>query len=235
MERLIRGLVNFKEGIAPALRPLLKALEHGQNPELLLFTCSDSRVVPHLITSEEPGDVFVVRSVGNIVAPAGPDGKSVGDVSEASAIEYALEVLGIRDIAVCGHSNCGAMGAVVKGRQSFGEVAPNLVDWLAHAEPARAWLSRPELTCDDTLPEADRLSQANVLQQLDHVASYAPVKRRLGEVRLHGLWFDIAHAMVHLYEADRRRFVPLDEAEVIRLLTPGTGSAPPGGRAARPA
>lgn len=223
MERLFRGLVNFKEGIAPALKPLLKALEHGQAPELLLFTCSDSRVVPHLITSEEPGEVFVVRSVGNIVAPAGADGKSVGDVSEASAIEYALEVLGIRDIAVCGHSNCGAIGAVIKGRETFSATAPNLVDWLAHAEPARQWLDSPELCCDDALPHADRLSQANVLQQLTHVASFPSVKQRFGEVRLHGLWFDIPHAMVQLYEADKRRFVPLDEAEVIRLLTPGTG------------
>jgi len=224
MERLFRGLVNFKEGIAPALKPLLKTLEHGQDPELLLFTCSDSRVVPHLITSEEPGEVFVVRSVGNIVAPAGADGKSVGDVSEASAIEYALEVLDIRDIAVCGHSNCGAMGAVLKGRHSYTDAAPNLVDWLAHAEPSRTWLTRPELTCDAALPEADRLSQANVLQQLTHVASFPSVKRRFGEVRLHGLWFDIPHAMVHLYEPDKRRFVPLDEAEVLRLLTPSAGT-----------
>jgi carbonic anhydrase len=219
MERLVRGLINFKDGVAPTLRPLLRELAHGQAPELLLFTCSDSRVVPHLITSEEPGEVFVVRSVGNIVAPAGADGRSVGDVSEASAIEYALEVLGIRDIAVCGHSNCGAMGAVLKGRHAYASAAPNLVDWLAHAEPARAWLSRPELTFDAALPEAERLSQANVLQQLEHVASFAPVQRRRAEVRLHGLWFDIAHALVHLYEPARRRFVALDEAELRRLLT----------------
>ncbi|PZR04274.1 MAG: carbonic anhydrase [Archangium gephyra] len=219
MERLFAGLINFKEELRPSLKPLFEKLAHGQTPELLLFTCCDSRVVPHLITSGEPGEVFVVRSIGNLVAPADARGQSVGDVSEASAIEYALEVLGIRDIAVCGHSNCGAMAAVQKGRRSFADVAPNLARWLEHGEPA---LQRVRtMHFDEGLGEVDQLSQANVLVQLDHVATYEPVRKRLrqGEVRLHGLWFDIGHAMVHLHEADKGAFVPLDEAELTRLLT----------------
>ena len=216
MQKLLAGLVDFKKDIRPALRPLMAQLAHGQEPELLLITCSDSRVVPHLITSEEPGEVFVVRSVGNLVAPAGAGGHSVGDVSEASAIEYALEVLGIRDIAVCGHSNCGAMGALLKGRESFAAQAPNLVSWLAHGEPSKARARAMRFPAG--LGEVDQLSQANVLQQLDHVASFEPVRKRRGEVRLHGLWFDIGHAMVHLYEVDQARFVALDEKEIARLL-----------------
>lgn len=137
VHRLFSGLINFKQELRPALKPLMKDLAHGQNPELLLITCSDSRVVPHLITSEEPGDVFVVRSVGNLIAPADVTGHSVGDVSEASAIEYALEVLGIRDLAVCGHSNCGAMATIHKGRRKLADVAPNLVTWLEHGEPSK--------------------------------------------------------------------------------------------------
>lgn len=223
MKKLLSGLVDYKKDIRPSLRPLLEGLAHGQEPELLLITCSDSRVVPHLITSEEPGEVFVVRSVGNLIAPADATGHSIGDVSEASAIEYALEVLGIRDIAVCGHSNCGAMGALIKGRSSFSEKAPNLVSWLAHGEPSKE--RARVMTFPPQLGEVDRLSQANVLQQLDHVATFEPVRRRLrqGEVRLHGLWFDIGLAMVHLYEADQARFVALDEKEIIRLLTPPGG------------
>ncbi|MFZ5442406.1 MAG: carbonic anhydrase [Myxococcota bacterium] len=218
VHRLFSGLINFKQEIRPQLKPLMSKLAHGQEPELLLITCSDSRVVPHLITSEEPGDVFVVRSVGNLIAPAGGDGHSIGDVSEASAIEYALEVLGIRDIAVCGHSNCGAMAALVKGRASFQAKAPNLVSWLAHGEASKDRMK--QLRFDAALNEVDRLSQANVLQQLDHVASFEPVRVRLrqGEVRLHGLWFDIEHAMVHLYEAEAGRFVALTETEIQRLL-----------------
>jgi len=218
IHRLFSGLINFKKDIRPGLKPLLKELANGQNPELLLITCSDSRVVPHLITSEEPGDVFVVRTVGNLIAPADDTGRSVGDVSEASAIEYALEVLGIRDIAVCGHSNCGAMGALIKGRETFQALAPNLVSWLSHGEPSRTRMK--EMTFEAGVPEVDRLSQANVLQQLAHVASFEPVRKRLrqGEVRLHGLWFDIKHAMVHLYEKEASRFVALTEGEIQRLL-----------------
>jgi carbonic anhydrase len=218
VQNLLRGLINFKTELAPTLRPLFQNLSHVQNPELLLIACSDSRVVPHLLTSEEPGDVFVVRSVGNIIAPAGKGGFSVGDVSEASAIEYGLEVLGIRDVAVCGHSNCGAMKAVLDGRQGLSAVAPNLVSWLEHGEAARARLTVSDFI-DPALPEVDRLSQANVLQQLDHVASYTPVAKRRSEVRLHGLWFDIGTAMVSLFEPSKGRFVRLDEAEITRLLT----------------
>jgi carbonic anhydrase len=217
MNRLFRGLVGSRDAMSPRLKALFKDLAHGQNPELLMFACSDSRMVPALVAGAEPGDLFVVRSVGNIVAPADPSGRSIGDVSEASAIEYAVEVLGIRDIAVCGHSNCGAMAAMVKGRESYREKAPNLVEWLAHAEPHPGH-AHSELVFDDALAEADRLSQSNVLLQLEHVSTFRPVKSRAGEVRLHALWFDIGHARMHLYEADQRRFVPLDEAEVIRLL-----------------
>lgn len=219
MHHLLKGLIDFKTELAPSMRPLFKDLGQGQTPELLLITCSDSRVVPHLITSAEPGDVFVVRTVGNLVAPAGKSGVSVGDVSEASALEYGIEVLGIRDIAVCGHSNCGAMKAVLDGRQKLSALAPNLVAWLEHGEAARARLAISDFI-DPSLPEVDRLSQANVLQQLDHVAGYAPIAKRRGEVKLHALWFDIARTMVSLFEAERGRFVALDEAEIARLLVP---------------
>ena len=220
MERLIRGLIDFKTQMAPQMRPLFKRLaQEGQAPELLLFACSDSRVVPHLLTSAEPGDVFVVRTVGNLVAPADSTGLSVGDVSEASAIEYAVEVLGIRDIAVCGHSHCGAMNAVWQGRRKLEAGAPNLARWLEHAEPSKQRLEGADFISRG-LPDEDRLSQANVLQQLEHVASYAPVKKRLstGAVRLHALWFDIEHTLVSLYEKERGGYVALDEAEIQRLL-----------------
>jgi len=219
MRHLFQGLAGSREAMSPRLRALFKDLANEQRPELLVFACSDSRMLPALTGGDQPGSVFVVRSVGNIVAPADESGKSIGDVSEASAIEYAIEVLGIRDIAVCGHSNCGAMAAVLKGREAYRQTAPNLFEWLAHAD-AHEGHARVDLDFPAGLSEADRLSQANVLRQLEHVASFLPVKSRRGEVNLHALWFDIGHAMLQLYEADQRRFVPLDEAEVVRLLTP---------------
>lgn len=220
MRRLIRSLVDFHANVAPPLKSLFAERAGSQNPEVLLITCSDSRVVSHLFSSAEPGEVFVVRTVGNLVGPADETGKGVGDVSEASAIEYALEVLGIRDIAVCGHSNCGAMRAVKDGRQKYKDVAPNLTDWLVHAE---ASLARKDVVPLGTSPE-DALAMRNVLQQLDHIATYTSVRSRRAEVRLHGLFFDIASARVLLFEADKGTFVPLDEAEVVRLLD-STGRA----------
>ncbi|MEW5742396.1 MAG: carbonic anhydrase [Myxococcota bacterium] len=222
MLHLFHGLLSATEGMDPRLKAHFQSLAHQQNPELLLIACSDSRF--EQVLGARPGQVFVVRSVGNIIAPADETGHSVGDVSEASAIEYGLEVLGIRDIAVCGHSNCGAMGAVLKGRHTLKATAPNLVTWLAHAEPSLQRLARTRLNFPPELSEADRLSQENVLLQLEHVATFHPVKRRAGEVKLHALWFDIGRAMMHLYEADKGRFVPLDEAEVLRLLTPAVGT-----------
>ncbi len=220
MRRLLRSLVDFHSTLAPPLKTLFAEKAGSQNPEVLLFTCSDSRVVPHLFSSAEPGEVFVVRTVGNLVGPADEAGKGVGDVSEASAIEYALEVLGIRDIAVCGHSNCGAMRAVKDGRQKYKAVAPNLTDWLVHAE---ASLLRNDAVPPGTSPE-DALAMRNVLQQLQHIATYRSVQQRKAEVRLHGLFFDIGTARVLLFESDKGTFVPLDEAEVSRLLD-STGRA----------
>lgn len=219
MERLIKGLIDFKRTEAAGLRPHFRTLAVAQAPEVLMFACSDSRVVPHLLTSARPGELFLVRSVGNIVAPADASGRSLGDVSEAAAVEYALEVLGIRDVAVCGHSNCGAMKALLKGRHQLDALAPNLVEWLAHAEAARGRMATADCI-DRALPEDDQLSQANVLLQLDHVATYPAVAKRLaaGRLRLHALWFDIANTMVSLYEKERGRFVALDEREIVRLL-----------------
>jgi carbonic anhydrase len=221
MHRLFRGLLEAAENMDPRLKAHFKSLERGQKPELLLIACSDSRL--EQVLGARPGQVFTVRCVGNIVAPADETGHSVGDVSEASAIEYGVEVLGIRDIAVCGHSNCGAMAAVLNGRASLASTTPNLVTWLAHAEPAKERLADTSLSFPESLPEVDRLAQENVLLQLEHVASFPPVKRRGAEVKLHALWFDIGRATMHLFEKDKGRFVPLDEAEVLRLLTPTSG------------
>jgi carbonic anhydrase len=215
MQRLLRALVDFKAApLDPKLQALFGTLADGQKPEVLLVTCADSRVVPHLFAGAEPGHLFVVRTVGNLVAPADEHGLAKGDVSEASAIEYALEVLGIRDIAVCGHSNCGAMKATLDGRQRLASMAPNLAAWLEHAE---ASLTRQDTT-EKGLSPINALAQRNVLQQLAHIATYPSVKKRRNEVRLHALYFDIGPARVSLYEGEPRGFVPLDEAEVGRLL-----------------
>ncbi|WP_432118973.1 carbonic anhydrase [Streptomyces sp. bgisy032] len=164
-------------------------LAEGQYPEVLFITCSDSRVIPALITGARPGEIFELRNAGNIVPPYGRPGAS----GEAATIEYALEVLGVQDIVVCGHSHCGAMGALKSG------------DDLSALPGVDAWLriARPELTPvletapdDPSLPE---VSQGNVVNQLEALRSYPVVRRRFdaGRLRLHGWYYEVDTGRVH--------------------------------------
>jgi len=135
MEKLLRGVSIFIRRWRPALRATFKRLAQGQNPIALLLACSDSRVVPGLLLSADPGDIFEVRTVGNIIAPADAAGETaMGDESEAAAIEYALIALNVRHIVVMGHSSCGAMAKVLSGHSLEG--ARSLERWLVHARGA---------------------------------------------------------------------------------------------------
>ncbi len=219
MEKLIRGIVEFRQTKLPGLAEKFKMLaEHGQKPDVLFIACSDSRVVPNLFASTDPGDLFVVRSVGNLVAPAASGGISTGDVSEASAIEFSVEVLGVRHIVVCGHSKCGAMRATLNGRDKL-VTTPNLAAWLENAEPALKRLEKSSFIRSN-LPLEDRLSQANALQQLDNVATYPIVRERLAQNRitLHAWWFNVTNGDVEVFDAERGGFIVLDEEEADRVL-----------------
>ena len=113
MRRLISGIVEFRERQLSKYAERFRDLALAQSPDTLMVTCSDSRVVPDLLASTHPGDLFTMRNVGNLIPPATAEGISMGDLSEASAIEYALLVLKVANIVVCGHSECGAMKAVL--------------------------------------------------------------------------------------------------------------------------
>ena len=113
MYKLIMGIVDFRERLLPQYAEQFRDLARGQTPDVLFITCSDSRVVPDLVISTNPGDLFVMRNVGNLVPPATVEGISTGDLSEAGAIEFAVLVLKVQDIVVCGHSECGAMKAAL--------------------------------------------------------------------------------------------------------------------------
>ena len=164
MRHLLLGLIEFREHNLPLYAERFRELSAGQEPDTLFITCADSRVAPNLLASTEPGELFTMRNVGNLMPPAHADGISSGDLSEASAVEYAVTVLKVKNIIVCGHSNCGAMRAVIAG--SHLDDAPNLERWLDHARPAWARLPRKEVT---DLEPHDRLSQENVLLQLEHL------------------------------------------------------------------
>src|SRR5947207_12600155 len=118
MKKLVRGILDFRNHLQPSQRENFARLALGQAPDTLFVTCSDSRVAPDVFASTDPGDLFVIRNVGNLVAPCGGDhGLSIADESEAAAIEFAVSNLGITEIIVCGHSECAAMQALTRGRE----------------------------------------------------------------------------------------------------------------------
>lgn len=225
MRKLIRGLLDFQLNARPGYRDVFAKLANGQSPDCLFISCADSRVVPNLLVATDPGDLFVVRNVGNLVPPSDANGHSTGDQSEPAALEFSLRHLTVEDIVVCGHSSCGAMKAVLAG--GVGPETPNLSHWLTHGQAALRTL-RAGSTVGEGLPEHDRLSQINVLQQLEHIKTYPIVQERLaaGTVRIHAWWFDIAQAQVHAWRPSLGRFVAMDELVGEALLKELGGSEP---------
>ncbi|MER5979040.1 carbonic anhydrase [Streptomyces sp. NPDC001857] len=154
-------------------------LAQGQSPQVLFITCSDSRVVPALITGARPGELFELRTAGNIVPPYA----SEHPTSEAATIEYAVEVLGVSDIVVCGHSHCGAVGALVRGDDLT--AVPAVQEWLARAEP------RPTGAVED--PCVAEGVQNHVLAQVLRLRSYPFIDKKLsaGELTVHAWYYEV--------------------------------------------
>jgi carbonic anhydrase len=217
MHRLISGIVEFRERQLPRYAERFRHLALAQSPDTLMITCADSRVVPDLLASTEPGDLFTMRNVGNLIPPATAEGISVGDLSEASAIEYAVLVLKVANIVVCGHSECGAMKAVMAREPKPN--APNLERWLHHASTA-AFRLEHEGALDATLQPHDQLSQLNVLVQLEHLMSYPLFRTSVtaGTLHLSGWWFDIATGNMYAYERASRSFAVIDRKMAERLI-----------------
>jgi len=215
LRKLIRGIIDFRKNRRPGYQETFARLALGQAPDALFIACSDSRVAANLFASTEPGDLFVIRNVGNLIPRANESGVPDRDSSVAAAIEFSSIGLKVRDIVVCGHSECGAMKALAEGR----DVAPSLQSWLTHAEvPLRKLQAGARMKAD--LSPHNHLSQLNVLEQLDHLRSYPIIRDRIreGSLRLNAWWFDIAQAEVLAYEEAADRFVVIDEAEGARLL-----------------
>ncbi|MEV5734786.1 carbonic anhydrase [Streptomyces sp. NPDC052292] len=172
-------------------------LAAGQSPDVLFITCSDSRVVPALITGARPGELFELRTAGNIVPPYAPQRPT----GEAATIEYAVEVLGVRDVVVCGHSHCGAVGALVRGDDLT--AVPAVRDWLAHAA------ARPAGAAED--PEVAEGVQSHVLTQLLRLRSYPCVERRLaaGRIALHAWYYEVHTGAVRTHRPQTDTFEAL--------------------------
>lgn len=217
MKKLIDGIVEFRRTVREDYREAFGKLATGQSPDTLFIACSDSRVVPNTFASTNPGDLFVIRNVGNFVPACDRLGLLAKDESEAAAIEYSIETLAVSHIIVCGHSECAAMRALVANRDKI--QSPNLRNWLRHGDTALDRLKSGNLL-DATLTEHNRLSQLNVLLQIENIASYPAVKKRMdeGSLTLHGWWFDIGKADVYAYLEQNKKFVLIDENSAKTLL-----------------
>ena len=214
MKKLVQGIVEFRKNVLPSYREKFSRLALGQSPDTLFIACSDSRVVPNTFASTDPGDLFVIRNVGNIIPCCDDTGHSVADESEAAAIELAVLNLKVSDIIVCGHSECAAMKAILDGREKV--QAPNLRAWLRHGEPA---LKRLEGAKDQ--PNLHNLlSQQNILQQIEHLMSYPMVKERVdsGQLKLHAWWFELTTANVYAYDETSKKFIIIDEKNAEKIL-----------------
>jgi carbonic anhydrase len=217
MKRLVQGILEFRKNIRPGYRETFSRLALGQKPDALLIACSDSRVAPNLFASTEPGDMFVVRNVGNFIPPALENGTPESAHAESAALEFSLARLPISDIIVCGHSECGAMQALVEGKETLDLHC--LRDWLQFGDKSLELLLAGK-TLDKTLSTVNQLSQLNVLQQLEHIQSYPVVQKRMaeGSLRVHGWWFDIRAANLNGYDPKLKRFVSIDESYARRIL-----------------
>ncbi len=208
MQRLIEGVHKFRSDQFGNYRKLFRKLsQEGQNPHTLFITCSDSRVLAELITQSKPGDLFVVKNVGNIVPPS----SVMGDTnSTAAAIEFAVENLRVSDIVICGHSQCGAIAALL-GATPVGSSTPHLRDWLKLASPVLDTLKTEYAHLTEADARQDAAAEENVLFGLDNLHSYACVQNRLmdGSLRLHGWFFKIATAELFAYDPETRQFSPL--------------------------
>lgn len=218
MKKLIDGIVEFRRNVQESYRDAFGKLATGQSPDTLFIACSDSRVVPNTFASTNPGDLAVLRNVGNLIPPSRKDGMSVSDEAEAAAIEFSVLDLNVPDIIVCGHSECAAMRAILGDRKKV--QLPNLRSWLRHGDAALEQL-KAGVVLDPDLAPHNQLSQLNVLLQMENIKSYPAVRERVenGTLALHGWWFDITHADVYGYDEQLKRFILIDEVGANRLLT----------------
>jgi len=208
MQRLIEGVHRFRNEEFGNYRKLFRKLsQEGQNPHTLFITCSDSRVLAELITHSKPGDLFVVKNVGNIVPPASVRGDTN---STAAAIEFAVDTLRVNDIVICGHSQCGAMASLLG--QPPSERTPHLRDWLHLAAPVVEILKSNYSHLTEQTARETAAAEENVLFGLDNLHSYPCVQDRLmdGSLRLHGWFFKIATGELFAYDPDTRQFSPLE-------------------------
>ncbi len=214
MHTLVDGIRYFQQEVLPAKLGLFQRLAEGQQPVALFITCSDSRINPNLITQTEPGELFILRNAGNIVPAHG-----AANGGEGATIEFAVVVLGISDIIVCGHSHCGAMKGLLHP-ESLKQM-PTVAAWLSHTQATRRVAGQKYA---DLPPDAllNVTIQENVLVQLENLRTHPAVAAALASdhLKLHGWVYKIETGQVLAYAPEVGRFVSLTERMSARVAPP---------------
>jgi carbonic anhydrase len=205
MHYLLPGIHQFHSQIFQREQEFFQQLAHGQSPRVLFISCSDSRVDPSLITQSRPGELFVLRNAGNIVPPFG-----ASNGGEAASIEYAVAALGVKDIVVCGHSQCGALKALLQPEAVA--TLPSVKDWLRHAESTRRVIAEnyPDQRGEALLATT---VQEHVLMQIENLQTHPAVAAKLqrGELTLHGWVYGLETGEFHAFSSETSAFETLGD------------------------
>ncbi|WP_246791924.1 carbonic anhydrase [Burkholderia perseverans] len=202
MQEVIDGFLRFQKDVFPQRTELFRRLATRQQPRTLFISCSDSRLVPELVTQREPGDLFVIRNAGNIVPCYGPEPGGV-----TATVEYAVAALGVTDVVICGHSDCGAMTAIATCQCL--DHMPAVRNWLRYADSARVVNEAREHR--DQAARIDSMVRENVIAQLANIKTHPSVRLALeqGRLALHGWVYDIETGSIDTLDGTSYRFVPL--------------------------
>lgn len=205
MQKLVEGIHRFQKEIFSSQKRLFEKLVDGQHPQALFITCSDSRINPNLLTQTEPGELFILRNAGNIVPPYG-----AVNGGEAATIEYAVCVLNVRDIIVCGHSHCGAMAGLLAPEQLDKLTA--VKNWLAHAEATRRIILENYEHIQDPQARLTATVEENVLVQLENLRTHPCVAAALarGQLTLHAWVYKFEAGQVFTYDPVTAQFASLE-------------------------
>ncbi len=204
MDKIIDGVLKFQKDIFPTHEELFDSLANQQDPDVLFITCSDSRVDPNLVTQSKPGDLFICRNAGNIVPP-----HSTATGGMTASIEFAVAVLNVRHIVICGHTDCGAM----KGALNIEALdnLPHVKEWLSHCRSAHEIVKAQAGDSEEN--QLQKITEENVLQQLLHLKTHPTVAAKLatGDLKLHAWVYEIESGEVRCCDGEDRSFSPINE------------------------
>ncbi|WP_440903910.1 carbonic anhydrase [Catenovulum sp. SX2] len=205
MEEIVRGVKRFQQQGYPERKALFKELANGQNPEVLFITCADSRIDPNLLTNSEPGDLFICRNAGNVVPP---HSNATGGMT--ASIEFAVTVLSVAHIVICGHTDCGAMKGVIDPTGL--DAVPHVKNWLGHCRAAGEIVKAKYGKLEPV--HMNDVIEANVVMQMAHLKTHPAVAVKLAQkaVSIHGWVYDIKNGKVKVYNELEDAFVSLEEA-----------------------